>query len=296
MYPGVADGTGSPWSEPASNRPTTGRRPARAARRSARPFSRANPQSMTTTSPYSRARRRASDQGGSRCAWDARPRRVHLDLKPANVALGEYGEVVVIDWGLARENGRADDALRAPDVVPSLVDRRRFRARRRSRRHAGYMSPEAARGRPDDVDRRSDVYSLGAILFEILTGRVPFKRASFGELLHDLSNVDPPDPPRSPRRRRRSCRASPPRAGPRPRRPVRVGRRVRRGDPRLADAQRPRGADRRGAPAGGRGRRGRAPPRTRHRRSAVRARRRTRAATCSNCVPDDAEMLAFRPS
>jgi hypothetical protein len=119
---------------------------------------------------------------------------IHRDLKPANVALGEYGEVVVIDWGLAREHGKADDATRSTDGADLMATTSPLKTAIGPVGTPGYMSPEAARGRPDELDRRTDVYSLGAILFEILTGRLPFQRTSFGELLADLAEKDPPDP------------------------------------------------------------------------------------------------------
>ena len=99
---------------------------------------------------------------------------VHRDLKPSNIRVGSYGEVYVLDWGLAKSSQRAeasggeraDDLLdrRAPvltldgDVIGTPCT----------------MSPEQAEGRVYEVGPRSDVYSAGAMLYEILSGRMPF--------------------------------------------------------------------------------------------------------------------------
>ena len=119
---------------------------------------------------------------------------VHRDLKPANVALGQYGEVVLLDWGLARLEGRED-------VASSAWQERVQEMRQDAGFHtmeggavgtAGYMSPEATLGRLAEVDQRSDVYSLGAILFEILTGRLPFEFRSYAEYASVLLREDAP--------------------------------------------------------------------------------------------------------
>jgi formylglycine-generating enzyme required for sulfatase activity len=119
---------------------------------------------------------------------------VHRDLKPSNVALGEYGEVVLLDWGLARLEGREDMAASA---WRKKVDEMRSDARFATLEGgalgtAGYMAPEATLGRLAEVDRRSDVYGLGAMLFEILTGRLPYAFKSFAEYasLQDLTEPD----------------------------------------------------------------------------------------------------------
>jgi len=118
---------------------------------------------------------------------------VHRDLKPENIALGEFGEVVVLDWGLSKMEGR-------PDVSGSLWRSRleEFREATDLRTVAGalgtpgYMAPEAALGRSEEVDAQSDVYSLGALLFEILTGRLPFRFRSFMECIQKMLEETPP--------------------------------------------------------------------------------------------------------
>ncbi len=94
---------------------------------------------------------------------------VHRDLKPANVMLGEFGEVIVLDWGLAK-------LLEEKSGVPGAQERAWFYERRSMDTTAvgevlgspGYMSPEQAVD-SQSVDSRSDIFALGAILFEILT-------------------------------------------------------------------------------------------------------------------------------
>ncbi len=88
---------------------------------------------------------------------------IHADLKPENVMLGEFGEVVVLDWGLAC-NAKSKDV--GDPILPIGATSGRVGT-------PSYMSPEQAQGRPDLIDERTDVYQLGAMLFEILTNRPP---------------------------------------------------------------------------------------------------------------------------
>ena len=118
---------------------------------------------------------------------------IHRDLKPANIGLGEFGEVVVLDWGLAKMRD-------VPDRMES-VWQQRIRDLREIRDMntavsalgtPGYMSPEAALGDLREVDERSDVYSLGAILHRILTGKLPFDVDQYPVLLQKLREESPP--------------------------------------------------------------------------------------------------------
>lgn len=115
---------------------------------------------------------------------------VHRDLKPSNVMVGAFGEVQVLDWGLAKvlpqagldNEVQADRALAAADDVHSQVIIETVRSGDSSAQSiAGalmgtpaYMPPEQARGEVQRLDERCDVFALGAILCEILTGRPPY--------------------------------------------------------------------------------------------------------------------------
>jgi serine/threonine-protein kinase len=95
---------------------------------------------------------------------------IHRDIKPANIVLGDFGEVYVLDWGIARVAGDRPQALGTresddPDGDPSSDVSTRPGSTLGT---PGYMAPE--QGRCEDVDARADVYSLGCILFEILAG------------------------------------------------------------------------------------------------------------------------------
>jgi tRNA A-37 threonylcarbamoyl transferase component Bud32 len=91
---------------------------------------------------------------------------LHRDLKPANVMLGDFGEVYVLDWGIAKIS-EAPASMRLP-ALNEAEEEEVHTAAGRILGTFGYMAPEQARGRGTEVDIRSDVYALGAILFEIL--------------------------------------------------------------------------------------------------------------------------------
>jgi ABC-type multidrug transport system ATPase subunit/tRNA A-37 threonylcarbamoyl transferase component Bud32 len=99
---------------------------------------------------------------------------LHRDLKPGNILLGDYGQTLVVDWGLAKlvqrpESGPGDDA-----TLPALEAGTQTVAGRAIGTPA-FMSPEQAAGRLDQLGPATDIYSLGATLYCLLTGRPPFE-------------------------------------------------------------------------------------------------------------------------
>ncbi len=94
---------------------------------------------------------------------------VHRDIKPDNVMVGEFGETVVLDWGIARVVSEGDAAEREV-----LVENNDETQEGDVIGTPAYMSPEQAFGRQGQIDSQSDVWSLGAVLYELLTGQPPF--------------------------------------------------------------------------------------------------------------------------
>ena len=127
---------------------------------------------------------------------------IHRDLKPSNVLLGPYGETLVVDWGLAKIVGRPD-----PNAPATEATLKPASASGSSETVAGtaigtptYMSPEQAEGRLEDLGPASDIYSLGATLYSLLTGRAPFESADIAEVLRQVQRGEFP-PPRQVNRR-----------------------------------------------------------------------------------------------
>lgn len=98
---------------------------------------------------------------------------IHRDLKPENVVLGDFGEAIVLDWGLARQLHAEEEDIDSV-IVTEDAQTEATQAGQRLGTPA-YMAPEQAAGRVDLMDQRTDVYGLGTILFEILTGQPPHK-------------------------------------------------------------------------------------------------------------------------
>ncbi len=124
---------------------------------------------------------------------------VHRDLKPENVMIGAYGEVLVMDWGLAKNitSGRRpplETKANTSEYAP-LVDGRGFETL-----HGlivgtpPYISPEQARGEIDKIDARSDIFVLGEILYAILTLRTPVQGETLAEVVEKIlaGHIKPP--------------------------------------------------------------------------------------------------------
>jgi eukaryotic-like serine/threonine-protein kinase len=95
---------------------------------------------------------------------------IHRDIKPENIMVGDFGQVYLMDWGLARlSKGRPASGPQAQMEAPGAVGT------------PGYMAPEQAAGNPADMREACDIFGIGALLYEIVSGQLPFGHADSAE-------------------------------------------------------------------------------------------------------------------
>lgn len=105
---------------------------------------------------------------------------IHRDLKPSNLCIGGFGDVFVLDWGIAKRlSGKiTEDEIGSDDETEPVITQKPVCDLTRTGDSLGtisYMSPELAAGKTDEVDERTDVFALGIILYEIVAGIHPFR-------------------------------------------------------------------------------------------------------------------------
>ncbi len=121
---------------------------------------------------------------------------IHLDLKPENIQVGDFGEVLVMDWGLAKlleknpepEKKETESAKSSGDSLNNTTQDGIMKGT------PGYMAPEQAAGKNSDKDTRTDIYSLGAILYTLMTWRPPLEQKEVRERIQATltGNIIPP--------------------------------------------------------------------------------------------------------
>ncbi len=119
---------------------------------------------------------------------------IHRDLKPANIIVGKHGETLVVDWGLAKAVGRADPSVGEQTIAPSSSGSSQTTLPGSALGTPAYMSPEQSRGELERLGPRSDVYSLGATLYCLLTGKPPFEGDDIGAMLRRVQEGQFPRP------------------------------------------------------------------------------------------------------
>lgn len=116
---------------------------------------------------------------------------IHRDIKPDNIMIGEFGETILLDWGVAKVKAEEDIDPNL-DLTSSNEDGQKTLPGTRIGT-PGYMSPEQAAGRTDDVDEQTDVFALGAVMYEVLCGEAPFSGVCSNESI-ELALASSPRP------------------------------------------------------------------------------------------------------
>jgi serine/threonine-protein kinase len=120
---------------------------------------------------------------------------IHRDIKPENILVGPFGEVLLLDWGLAKvwtEEGNSAELSDHREIDPKTPVRS-ITGQGNLQGTIEYMSPEQLKRDPE-IDYRTDIYSLGAVLYEILAGQPPSVAQTLGEMTREIRDVTPPKP------------------------------------------------------------------------------------------------------
>ncbi len=119
---------------------------------------------------------------------------IHRDVKPENILIGPYGEVLLLDWGLAKVWNKDGGQSPIEDEVPSheAADQA-MTGHQKLQGTLFYMSPEQIERDPV-IDSRTDIYSLGVVLYEAITGRTPAQGEMIDEVIQSTLNDEPPKP------------------------------------------------------------------------------------------------------
>jgi serine/threonine protein kinase/formylglycine-generating enzyme required for sulfatase activity len=132
---------------------------------------------------------------------------IHRDLKPSNIMVGQFGETLVVDWGLAKIRGMADvneDSFRRAQRAPGAgrpsgtgarpafdpADTPQLTMEGEVMGTPQFMSPEQAKGEISEIDERSDIFSLGTILYQILTLSLPFAGGTVMEVVRRVATAE----------------------------------------------------------------------------------------------------------
>lgn len=122
---------------------------------------------------------------------------IHRDIKPENVMQGDFGETMLLDWGLARVKNQKDYAVKNRPRERNISDSLRESADAAKTQDGyiigtpAYMPPEQGRGEQEEIDEKSDIYSLGAVLYEVLAGVAPYEGPTAGLVLQAMLTSAP---------------------------------------------------------------------------------------------------------
>jgi serine/threonine-protein kinase len=124
---------------------------------------------------------------------------LHRDIKPGNIIVGKHGETLIVDWGLAKASGKSESVTGSDErtLTPSSASGSTETLPGSALGTPSYMSPEQASGDLDRLGPSSDVYSLGATLYCLLTGKPPFEGADLGAIVRKVQQGGFPPPRQS---------------------------------------------------------------------------------------------------